>query len=707
MKRQVLISLLVLLSAASFAKAADVSAFAFSGLVRDETSLYKPGELIVRFSDTGSQPALGGAGAPIVGPLTKRAIRSEIVNFVIAGAAVDKEYDGLVPGLTVVKLPEGVGVLDAVVRLKRSANILYAELNYKLELAIIPNDTRFSELWGMNNTGQAGGTIDADIDAPEAWNLRTGSSSVVVAVIDTGVDYTHPDLTANMWHNPGEIPNNGIDDDSDGFIDDYYGCDTGDNDGNPMDDSAAAGHGTHVSGTIGAVGSNAVGVAGVCWHVNIMAVKIADANGVLWLNAAIQGIQYATSKHANVMNASWGGYFSQGNSQGLYDAIAAARDAGILFVAAAGNDNLDNDTTLPPFNPSSYNLDNIISVMATTNTDGQAYYSNYGLTSVDIGAPGGAQQYEGDQRGILSTLPGNQYGFYQGTSMAAPHVAGACALLLSADPTLTYTEVKQFLLDYSDPISSLTGLCVSGGRLNLFNAVYQVVSDSLPPSPNPAEWEIEPQATGLHTIAMEARAATDRSGVEYFFECVTDANFNSGWQSGPLYAQGDFDANTTYTFRVKYRDKSENWNETGWSAEKSATTASGSDTLPPFPSPSRWKIKPKVVRLQPTPLVRMNVSPSTDENGPVKYYFRCTHINPLGPPPGSFDSGWISSDIYTISSGLTVGSTYTFTVKARDALLKETAESIQASVTVSSPRHKCAYCTEPLPHDSKCHQRLK
>ena len=209
-----------------------------------------------------------------------------------------------------------------------------------------------------------------------------------------------------------------------------------------------------------------------------------------------------------------------------YDVIAAARDAGVIFVAAAGNgypnnSGIPNNNDTRPFYPSSYNLDNIIAVMATTNTDGQASYSNYGLTSVDLGAPGGAQQYENDPRGILSTLPGNQYGFLQGTSMASPHVAGACALLLSADLNLTYTEVKQILLDYSDPISSLTGLCVSGGRLNLFKAVYEVMHDTLPPSPDPAGWEIEPQATGLQTIAMEAKKATDRSGVEYFFECVT------------------------------------------------------------------------------------------------------------------------------------------------------------------------------------------
>jgi M6 family metalloprotease-like protein len=229
------------------------------------------------------------------------------------------------------------------------------------------------------------------------------------------------------------------------------------------------------------------------------------------------------------------------------------------------------------------------------------------------------------------------------------------------------------------------------------------IEDIIPPTPDPAEWEIEPQATGLHTIAMEAKVATDRSGVEYFFKCVDvnpavpDPNvFNSGWQDGALYERGDFNADTTYTFRVKYRDKSENQNETGWSAEKFATTASGSDTLPPFPSPSRWEIKPKVVRLQPPYRVRMSAKVSTDENGPVKYFFRCTYINPPGPPPSNFNSGWISSNIYTISSGLTLNSTYTFTVKARDVLLNETAESIQASVRVGG--QGANILTVPVPY---------
>jgi subtilisin family serine protease len=660
MRRQILISSLILLFAAAFAIADDLS--------------YKPGELLVRFAD------------PATSTQTKNSILSSILG--CACSPVVKEYS-IVPGLTLIELPSGTTVEQARASLSHSPYILYTGPNYKVKANVIPNDPRFSDLWAMNNTGQSGGVVDADIDAPEAWDMYTGSSSIVVAVADTGVDYTHPDLMANRWVNTGEIPGNGLDDDDNGYIDDVYGYDFVNGDGDPMDDHE---HGTHVSGIIGAVGNNGLGVVGVCWTVKIMALKVLDEEGSGEFGEIISGIQYAVANGARVINASWGGYFSQQDSQGLYDAISAARSAGVIFVAAAGNDSLDNDATLPPHNPSSYNLDNIIAVMATTNTDVRASFSNYGFTTVDLGAPG---------FNILSTIPGGSYGFRSGTSMAAPHITGACALLLSADPNLTYTEVKGYLMDYSDPLPSLTSFCVSGGRLNLFNAVSEVIEeviyDTIPPSPDPAEWEIDPQATGLHTIGMQAKKATDRSGVEYFFECVTDANFNSTWQSSPQYVRGDYAEGTMYSFRVKYRDKSENHNETEWSAEKSDTTASA-DNLPPFPNPSRWNVKPSVHRLLPTPQVRMSAMISTDDSSPVEYYFTCTDVNSLGPNP-SFDSGWSTSNLYTISSGLEVGSTYTFTVKARDSLLNETVASTQASVTIVT--HGLGnFITVPVPYST-------
>ncbi len=226
-------------------------------------SPYKQGELLVRFARKTNKK------------LYSRKERDQLLSSLGAGA-IKHEFK-IVPGLSVVKLPPGLSVENALQKLKNKTEILYAHPNYEVKaLSTFPDDPRFNELWAMHNTGQNGGTPDADIDAPEAWDIGTGSTDIVVAVIDTGVDYTHPDLAANMWVNPGEIPANGIDDDGNGYIDDVHGYDFVNNDGDPMDDHY---HGTHCAGTIGAVGNNSQGVAGVNWHVKIMAVKFLDAGG--------------------------------------------------------------------------------------------------------------------------------------------------------------------------------------------------------------------------------------------------------------------------------------------------------------------------------------------------------------------------------------------------------------------------------------------
>ena len=330
--------------------------------------------------------------------------------------------------------------------------------------ARIPNDPRFSELWGMHNTGQQGGVADADIDAPEAWDLFRGSSNVVVAVLDTGVDYTHPDLAANMWVNPGEIPNNGIDDDGNGWIDDVYGIDTYNNDSNPMDDH---GHGTHVAGTLGAVGDNGIGVVGVNWNVQIMALKIGGGAG-LPLSAQIRGIDYMVmmkTRYGINIVASNNSYGGPGYSQAEYDAIRASNDAGIMFVAAAGNggwDLIGDDNDRMPEYPASYDLPGIIAVAATDRNDRLASFSNYGRTSVDLAAPGVE---------ILSTVPPSLYGVsyetWDGTSMATPHVTGAVALGMAFEPSASLAEIKQLLLGSVDVLPDLQGRTVTGGRLNL------------------------------------------------------------------------------------------------------------------------------------------------------------------------------------------------------------------------------------------------
>jgi hypothetical protein len=321
----------------------------------------------------------------------------------------------------------------------------------------------FSDLWGMHNTGQTGGTADADIDAPEAWEIATGTDSVIVAVIDTGVDYTHPDLAANMWINEAEFNGTaGVDDDGNGYVDDIYGYDCCNDDPDPIDDE---GHGSHVSGTIGAVGNNGVGVTGMCWNVKIMAVKFLDSDGGGNTADAIESVQYATLMGAKVMSNSWGG---GPYDTGLEDAIRTAGDAGILFIASAGNGyGVNND--INPHYPSSYDLDNVIAVLSTDYHDHLSDHSNYGFYSVDIGAPGGD-----DDCKICSCYMGGGYHCAFGTSMATPHVSGACALIWSISPSLNRQEIKDIILRTVDPLPSLDGRCVSGGRLNLHNAVLEM-----------------------------------------------------------------------------------------------------------------------------------------------------------------------------------------------------------------------------------------
>ncbi|MHC5033867.1 MAG: S8 family peptidase, partial [Planctomycetota bacterium] len=346
-------------------------------------------------------------------------------------------------------------------------------------LQAIPNDPLFGSMWGLRNVGQLGGTVGADIDAALAWNLATGTSSIVTAVIDTGVDYTHPDLAANMWVNSLEAGGTfGVDDDLNGFIDDIYGWDFYDDDADPMDEE---GHGTHVAGTIGAVGNNGIGVTGVNWTASIMAVRFLGPTGGGTTSDAIESVNYATmmkqefddgagdgtpGADVRVTNNSWGGGAFDIN---LKNAIEASGNEGILFVAAAGNSGVDNDTF--SHYPSSYDLDNIIAVAATDRFDQLADFSNFGPVSVDVAAPGVA---------ILSTVPpavtGQLYDITpSGTSMAAPHVAGIAALAWDYSPTATMEQVRDAILAGVEPLASLTGLIATGGRVNARAVLERVV----------------------------------------------------------------------------------------------------------------------------------------------------------------------------------------------------------------------------------------
>jgi subtilisin family serine protease len=331
--------------------------------------------------------------------------------------------------------------------------IEYVEPNYLVTADIFPNDPEFSDLYALHNTGQEGGVSDADIDAVEAWDLETGNS-IIVAVIDTGVDYNHPDLAANIWVNGDEIPGNGVDDDHNGYTDDYHGWDFCNDDNDPWDDYS---HGTHCAGIIAAVGNNNVGVTGVNWHAKIMPLKFMDSNGGGSTANAVSAILYASRMGAKVISNSWGG---GGFSNALKDAIETANGAGTVFVAAAGNSARDND--LVPHYPSSYDCGNIIAVAATDGNDTLAPFSCYGLQSVDVGAPGVS---------ILSTVPGGSYANYSGTSMATPYVAGAVALAMAHSPSSSHTQIVRRVLDGAEPLSSLEGRVSTGGRLNLMQTL--------------------------------------------------------------------------------------------------------------------------------------------------------------------------------------------------------------------------------------------
>lgn len=318
----------------------------------------------------------------------------------------------------------------------------YIEPNYILKADGTPNDPDFSKLWGLKKIG-----LDT------AWDRITSSSEIVIAIIDSGIDYTHPDLVANMWKNPGEIPGNGIDDDGNGYIDDVYGFDFANGDGDPLDDFY---HGTHCAGTIAAVGNNGIGVVGVNWTAKLMALKFLDKNGLGDTAKAIAAIEYAIQMKAKILSNSWG----RGDGQALKDAIKSAQEHGILFIAAAGNESVDTDTF--PHYPASYDLDNIISVAATDQNDNLGTFSNYGAISVDLAAPG---------VDIYSTLPGGAYGYKEGTSMATPHVTGVAALVWAANPSFTYQQVKDRILTSVEPIAALKGKTVTGGRLNAYQAI--------------------------------------------------------------------------------------------------------------------------------------------------------------------------------------------------------------------------------------------
>ena len=431
--------------------------------------------IIVRLQDASASAVQALSARPAAKALASAAgleVRKDL-SFVPGLLVLDEPKDAF--GLASIVTPETrAQMLEARMQVLRdSGQFAYVEPDYVLTAQLTPNDLRFTDgtLWGLRNTGQQGGTAGADIDAERAWDLTTGSKSVVVAVIDTGIRYTHVDLADNIWTNPGEIPGNGIDDDGNGYVDDVHGINSITGSGDPFDDGE---HGTHVSGTIGAVANNGQPHVGVSWQVSLMGLKFLGSDGSGFTSDAIECIQYAVRMKVPISNNSWGG---SGADPALADALAFARDSGHLFVAAAGNggaDGVGDDNGITFVAPASYALDNMVVVAAIDRKDHLASFSNYGLRTVHLGAPGVE---------IFSSISTSDtaYDVFEGTSMACPHVTGVAALVLAKHPTASMPELRLRLLNSAVTTAALKGQTITGGRVNAFRAVNGDIDNIIDP----------------------------------------------------------------------------------------------------------------------------------------------------------------------------------------------------------------------------------
>ena len=441
------------------AKIANVSASAVAEVAaKYEGQEVIPGEMLVKLNP-GMEAGLMGDFASEYG--------AKMVEKFDLPQSMFKSFEG---DLIRIKLPAGISFEEATAAMQDDSRVAYAEPNLVYTLEDVqqgqdnqgqqpprdpsnPNDLD-EKLWGLNNTGQTGGTAGAHVSAKDAWKIQTGNGNdngPLIAVIDTGIDYNHPDLKANMWTNPGEIAGDGIDNDNNGVIDDVHGYNAYADSGDPMDGHS---HGTHCAGTIGGVGNNGEGVTGVMQDANLMAVKIFSDSGRTSADAIVRGIAYSAKMGADITSNSWGG---GGRSEAIYDAF---RTNDALHVIAAGNSNYDNDKR-DNF-PSNYDLDNIVAVAATNHNDERASFSQWGAKNVDVSAPG---------RDIYSTINGGGYASYSGTSMATPHVSGGAGLIMSEYPEASNEEVKNRLIYGSDRVSSLNDISVSDGRVNFASSL--------------------------------------------------------------------------------------------------------------------------------------------------------------------------------------------------------------------------------------------
>lgn len=372
-------------------------------------------------------------------------------------ARVTRQFPSL-DGFQVLELPADRTVAEQIQAYQQSGLVEWAEPDYLLHTCTTPSDPQFLDgsQWHLENQGKSGARKGVDLDAVSGWDVASEAPDVIVALVDSGIRYTHEDLVGNLWRNPGEIAGNGIDDDRNGYVDDVHGINAVANDGDPLDD---IGHGTHVAGILGAVGNNGVGGCGVAWRVQLMACKFLTAEGEGSTSDAIECLDYARIHGAKVINCSWGG---SANSVALRNAFRRLRDAGILVAVAAGNDGVDIDSQAQY--PASYAYPNMVTVVATTATDGLASFSNYGVAGTDLGAPGVV---------IASTwfTSDRAYATQSGTSMATPMVSGILALLRAQYPAETAAQLIERLSATVEPVTALSGRCSSGGRANLARAL--------------------------------------------------------------------------------------------------------------------------------------------------------------------------------------------------------------------------------------------
>ena len=452
--------------------------FENNALIPDKNALnydHVPDRIFVRFLDSDNRP-----------------IQQNILDEV-GGTIVNESK--LVPGLFAVEIDVTVDIALNILSSKRNS-IKYVEPIYIVKaFDTIPNDPMYNDLYGMDQ-----------IHAPQAWDSHVGDQEFIIAVIDTGVDYNHQDLVANMWTNPGEIPGNGQDDDGNGYVDDVHGYDFSNYDSDPMDGN---GHGTHCSGTIGGVGDNGIGVAGVNWRCRIVGAQFLSSGGSGTIEGAIDAVEYCAINEFKVSNNSWGG---GGFSQALFDVIQGAGDQyGHIFVAAAGNGGSYGASY-----PGALSCTNIICVAATDVNENLASFSQYHPTEVDLGAPG---------VDVLSSTPGNNYSYYSGTSMATPHVAGGTGLIYSVVGGTNFDEVKDIILSTTRPLSSLQGNCATGGVLNVEDALAntflgpQITMVSAVPS------EMDPNVSYEVIVNIDPREDTLIDDVSLYYRSAQSDNF--------------------------------------------------------------------------------------------------------------------------------------------------------------------------------------